>query len=165
MSPVDIAIVVILLVSALIGLFRGFIREMLSLASWVIAFYIAWTFAPLGATYLEPYISQPPLRVVASFVGIFIVVLIVVSIIAYLVYKLFALAGIKGVDRSLGFLFGVARGVVLIAVLILTAVYTDFAAQPWWQSSALVSYFTPVTDFLLTLMPPDVVENFKPKVA
>ena len=164
MSPVDIAIAVIILVSALIGVFRGFIREILSLASWVIALYIAWTFAPLGATYLEPYISQPPLRVVAAFVGIFVVALIVASIIAYLVYKLFALAGIKGVDRSLGFLFGVLRGVLIVAILILVAVYTDFAAQPWWQTSKLVGFFTPITDFLLTLMPPEVVENFQPKV-
>jgi membrane protein required for colicin V production len=164
MSPVDIAIVIILLVSTLIGVFRGFIRETLSLISWVVAFYIAWTFAPLGAVYLEPYLSQPPLRIVAAFVAIFLVALISASIIAYLVYRLFALAGVGGIDRSLGLVFGVARGVLLVAVLILAGVYTDFATQPWWQTSKLVGFFSPITDFLLTLLPADVVENFKPGV-
>ena len=164
MSPVDIAIIVILLVSTIIGIFRGFIREILSLASWIIAIIVAWTFAEFGAAYLEPYISQPPLRVAAAFVGIFIVVLIVLSILSYLLYKLIALAGIGGVDRSLGAVFGVARGVVLIAALILAAVYMDFASQPWWQGSKLVQYFSPVTDFMLSLMPQDIVENFRPKV-
>lgn len=164
MSPVDIAIIVILLVSILIGIFRGFVREILSLASWIIAVFVAWTFAEMGAVYLEPYISQPPLRVVAAFAGIFVVVLILVSIISYLIYRLFALAGITGIDRSLGGLFGVARGVIIIALLILAGVYIDFATQPWWQESKLVGYFTPVTDFLLSLMPQDIVENFRPKV-
>ena len=164
MSPVDIAIIVILLVSTLIGIFRGFVREILSLAAWIIAVVVAWTFAEMGAVYLEPYISQPPLRVVAAFAGIFVVVLIMLSIVSYLIYKLFALAGITGVDRSLGGLFGVVRGVIVIALLILAGVYIDFASQPWWQESKLVEYFTPVTDFLLSLMPQDIVENFRPKV-
>ncbi|MGI9317854.1 MAG: CvpA family protein [bacterium] len=164
MSPVDIAIIVILLVSTLIGIFRGFVREILSLAAWIVAVLVAWTFAEMGAVYLEPYISQPPLRVVAAFAGIFVVVLILLSIISYLIYKLFALAGITGVDRSLGGLFGIVRGIIVIALLILAGVYVDFAAQPWWQESRLVGYFAPVTDFLLSLMPQDIVENFRPKV-
>ncbi len=164
MSLVDIAIIVILLISTLIGVFRGFIREVLSLASWLVALYVGWTFASLGADYLEPYISQPPLRVVAAFAAIFIVVLIIASIISYLLYRLFAIAGISGVDRSLGTLFGIARGVVVVAILILAAVYMDFATQPWWRDAMLVGYFTPVTDFILSLMPVDVVDNFRPKI-
>jgi membrane protein required for colicin V production len=164
MNLVDIAIIVILLISTLIGVFRGFIREVLSLASWLVALYIAWTFASLGAGYLEPYISQPPLRVVAAFAAIFIVVLILASIISYLLYRLFAIAGISGVDRSLGTLFGIARGVVVVAILILAAVYMDFATQPWWREAMLVGYFTPVTDFILSLMPMDVVDNFRPRI-
>jgi membrane protein required for colicin V production len=164
MSPVDIIIIVILLVSTLIGVFRGFVREVLSLASWIIAIFVAWTFAEMGATYLEPYVSQPPLRVAGAFVAIFIIVLIALSIISYLLYKIFALAGIGGVDRSLGALFGVARGVILIAALILGAVYMDFTSQPWWQGTKLVAYFSPVTDFMLSLMPENIVENFRPKV-
>ena len=165
MNIVDIAILVIIVVSALIGVFRGFIREVLSLASWVVAFYIAWRFAEFGASYLEPYIDQPPFRIVASFAGIFIVSLIAVSIISYLLYRIFSIAGISGVDRTLGLLFGVVRGVAIVGGLILAAVFMDFASQPWWDGSKLVMYFEPVVEFFLSLMPPDIRENFTTNTA
>lgn len=164
MNWVDIAIIIILLVSTIIGVFRGFIREVLALASWALALFLAYKFCQLAAVYLEPYISQPPLRVAAAFVGIFIIALIVASIVSYILYRLLSIAGISGIDRSLGALFGVARGVVLIAALILAAVYMDFAAQPWWQGAKLVTYFTPVTDMMLSLMPAEVADNFRPGV-
>jgi len=149
MSPVDIVILVILSLSTLIGVFRGFIREVLSLASWIVALYVAWLFAAQGAVHLEPYIGQPALRIAAAFAGIFVIMLIAASILSYLLYRLLYISGISGMDRSLGAVFGIARGVVLVAAVILAAVYMDFAAQPWWQGSKLVVYFTPVTDFLM----------------
>lgn len=164
MSPVDIVILVILSISTVIGVFRGFIREVLSLASWIIAVYVAWQFAVQGAVYLEPHISQPALRVAASFACIFVLMLIATSILSYMLYRFLYITGISGMDRSLGAVFGIARGVVLVAAVILAALYMDFAAQPWWQGSRLVVYFTPVTDFLLSLMPPDAVANFRPTV-
>ena len=160
MSPVDIAIVVVLLVSAIIGIFRGFIREVLSLASWLVAIYVAWTFAAQGAVYLEPYVSQKELRGIASFAAIFVGTLIIVSIISYVIYRLFALAGITGLDRSLGGIFGLIRGVVIVALMILAATFMDFAPHPWFQSSKLVMYFAPMTEFILSLVPPGVAENF-----
>ncbi|MBX2867520.1 MAG: CvpA family protein [Acidiferrobacterales bacterium] len=160
MSPVDIAIIVVILVSALIGIFRGFIREILSLASWLVALYVAYTFAAQGAVYLEPYISQKELRGIASFAAIFVCTLILVSIVSYVIYRLFALAGITGLDRSLGGLFGLVRGAVVVALLILAATFMDFAPHPWYQSSKLVIYFAPLTEFILSLLPPGVAENF-----
>jgi len=160
MSPVDIAIIVVVLVSALIGIFRGFIREVLSLASWLVALYVAYTFAAQGAVYLEPYISQKELRGIASFAAIFVCTLIVVSIISYIIYRLFALAGITGLDRSLGAIFGLVRGAVVVALLILAATFMDFTPHPWFQTSKLAIYFAPLTDFILTLLPPEVAENF-----
>ena len=96
MSIVDIIIIAVLLISTVIGLFRGFIRELLSLLSWLIALYVAWTFAELGASYLVPYLPQKPLRIVAAFTGIFIVVLILGSIVSYVLYRLFAIAAEAG---------------------------------------------------------------------
>ena len=110
MSPVDIVILIILAISTLIGVFRGFIREVLSLASWIVALYVAWLFAAQGAAYLEPHISQPALRVAAAFAGIFVIMLIAASILSYLLYRLLYISGISGMDRSLGAVFGIARG-------------------------------------------------------
>ncbi len=164
MNPVDIVILVILVISTLMGVYRGFVREALSLAAWVVAVYVAWQFAVPGAALLEDHISQISLRVAAAFAIIFVAVLIAVSILSFMLYRLFALTGISGLDRSLGAVFGITRGVILVAAAILAAVYMNFAAQPWWQGANLVMYFTPVTDFLLSLMPAEAVENFRPLV-
>ncbi len=158
MNIVDIGIVAIVVISLFIGLFRGFIREVLSLFSWISALWVAYKFALVGALYLQPYINQPPLRIVAAFAAIFVVALIVISIFSYLIYRVLSVTGISGVDRSLGTLFGLIRGVVIIAVFILAATFMDFVSQPWWQNSLLIGYFNPVTDFIQSLLPADIVE-------
>jgi membrane protein required for colicin V production len=158
MSVVDIFIIVTLVISLLIGLFRGFIREILSLLSWLGALWLGYAYATLGASYLEPYITQPPLRVVVAFAAIFIVALIGFSIISYLLYRLLSIAGVSGVDRSLGMLFGLVRGFVIVALLILAATFMDFTSQPWWKDSLLVQYFIPVTDLIRSLLPSDIAE-------
>ena len=164
MSLVDIAIVVIVVVSLLIGLFRGFIREVLSLVSWIGALWLAYVYCPLGASYIEPYIDQPPLRIVLAFAGIFVVALIAFSIVSYILYRVLSLAGVSGVDRSLGTIFGLARGIALVGILILAATFMDLTSQPWWRESLLVSYFTPVTEFIRSLLPADISQFVAPKV-
>ena len=159
---VDIAIIIVIVISLLIGVFRGFIREILSLFSWLSALWLAYTYASMGAVYLEPYVDQPPLRAVAAFAGIFIAALISFSIISYLIYKLLAIAGVSGVDKSLGMLFGLLRGIVIVALLILAAAFMDFTSQPWWQDSLLVNHFIPVTELIRSLLPIDLAEVVKP---
>jgi membrane protein required for colicin V production len=81
-----------------------------------------------------------------------------------MIHRLIAVSGISGVDRSLGFLFGIARGVVIVAILILAATFMDMTTQPWWKDSMLVQHFDPVTDMLKSLMPDDVSVYFEPTV-
>jgi membrane protein required for colicin V production len=156
MSVVDIVIIVIVVISLGIGLFRGFIREILSLCSWLGALWLGYVYATMGAAYLEPYISQPPLRVVVAFASIFVVALIGFSIVSYLLYRLLSIAGVSGVDRSLGMLFGLVRGFVIVSLLILASTFMDFTSQPWWTNSLLVQYFNPVTDMIRSLLPSDI---------
>ncbi len=158
MSVLDIFIVAILLISIFIGLFRGFIREILSLFAWLASLWIAYAYATQGAQYLEGYIDQPPLRVVAAFAGIFVATLILLSIVSYVLYRVLSIADISGVDRSLGTFFGLVRGMVIVAVLMLGATFMDFTSQPWWQDSLLVDYFTPVADLVRALLPADIAE-------
>ena len=164
MNSVDIAIVAIVLISMFVGLFRGFIREALSLCSWIVALWIAYNYAVAGALYLLPYIDQPPLRIVVAFALIFVVALILISIFSHLIYRILSLTGISGVDRSLGTLFGLIRGVVIVSVLILAATFMDFTSHPWWQNSLLVGYFNPVTGFIQSLLPADISEFVKPSL-
>ncbi len=158
MPYIDIAILAIVLVSLSIGLARGFIREVLSLFSWLAALWIAWSGALIGAGYLENHITQQPFRVVIAFAGIFLVSLILFSIVSHLLYRLLAVAGISGLDRSLGLLFGLLRGVVIVALLIVVAAFMDFNSKPWWQESLLVDHFDAVIELLRVLLPADLSE-------
>ena len=158
MIIIDIAILAIVFVSLSIGLVRGFIREILSLFSWLGALWIAYTNATTGAGYLENYITQLPFRVVIAFAGIFVVSLILFSIISHLLYRLLAVAGISGIDRSLGLLFGLLRGVVIVALLIVVAAFMDFTSKPWWQESLLVDYFNPVIELIRVILPADLAD-------
>ncbi|NKB64744.1 MAG: hypothetical protein GKR95_22365 [Gammaproteobacteria bacterium] len=72
MSLVDIAIIVVIVVSFVIGWYRGFVKEVFSLFSWLAAVWIAYNYAEIGAVYLEPYISQSVFRVVLAFAGFFV---------------------------------------------------------------------------------------------
>ncbi len=158
MIIVDIAILAIVAASLSIGLVRGFIREILSLFSWLGALWIAYTNANAGASYLENYITQLPFRVIVAFAGIFVISLIIFSIVSHLLYRLLAVAGISGIDRSLGLLFGLLRGVVIVALLIVVAAFMDFTSQPWWQESLLVDYFIPVIELIRIILPADIAE-------
>ncbi len=153
MSIVDIAIIVVIAVSSLIGLYRGFIREFFSLVSWLLALYVAWTFAGSAAVYLESYLDQPDFRVVVSFAGIFVLGLMVLSVISHFLQNLLAFAALIGVDRYLGMLFGVARGVIIVALMIMAGTFMDFASQPWWKTSLLADYLSPVIDLIRGLLP------------
>ena len=104
------------------------------------------------------------MRIVLAFAGIFVVALIAFSIVSYILYRVLSLAGVSGVDRSLGTIFGLARGIALVGILILAATFMDFTSQPWWRESLLVSYFTPVTEFIRSLLPADISQFVAPKV-
>ena len=164
MSLVDIAIVAVILISLSVGISRGFVREILSLASWVVALWAAYVYVGVGEALLAPYIAPPPLRAVASFVVIFVLALIVASLLGRLLIRLQPLGGISGLNRLLGMLFGIARGVVIVALLLLLAIFLELPSQSWWQESLLAHYFTPVADGLRELMSQDFAVYFQPKI-
>lgn len=161
-NAADIIIVCILLLSALISLFRGFVKEALSLVSWFLAFWIAITFCHQVSDLLVNYIKSPTLRLGAAFGGVFIVVLIACAIINTLISTLVHKTGLSGTDRLLGVIFGGVRGVLLIAALLLVAqITTPVQEETWWTGSMLIHYFQPVEVWLQNFIPKDVVEKFK----
>ena len=123
---VDAVVVLILLVSAILAFSRGLVREVLSIAGWIIAAIAAFSFAPQ----VEPIIRELPfinqflqnqceLSILASFVIVFAVTLILVSIFTPLFSGMVSNSALGPLDQGLGFLFGVARGVVLVAVALI----------------------------------------------
>jgi membrane protein required for colicin V production len=111
------------------------VREVISLAGWVIAFLAANLFAAPLAQALPASISHPELRVIVAFVAIFIVTLTITTLAAVLLSKALKAAGLGGLDRTLGGLFGLARAVLIALAFALVAGLTSLPRQPVWRDS------------------------------
>lgn len=138
---VDIVIPGIIAISALFSLMRGFVREALSLLGWLAAFWVALTFAKDLADLFLGGISLPSLRMVVAFTILFVVTLVLTALINHLASQLVKKTGLTGTDRMIGMIFGIARGVVVVAVLVMLAGFTTMPQDPWWHESVLIETF------------------------
>ncbi len=145
---VDWVIVIILLVSSVLSLGRGFVREALSLVNWVTAAIIAMTYRDDLATAFTSYISTPSLRLMAASALLFVVTMIVGGMIIKLITKLVKLGGLGSTDRLLGMIFGALRGVLMITIIVGIADYLPVDQDQWWSASVLIPKFQ---EFAVTL--------------
>ena len=160
MSWPDIIILIIVGLSAVISLFRGFVREVLSLVAWVAAFWVAFTFTEQAAGFLVNYIELPSVRSIVAFVGLLVVTLILIGLINFLIAKLVDKTGLTGTDRFLGVLFGVVRGIAVVGILVLLAAATPVPQDPWWQESMFIGHFQRLAEFGIEFLPPNIAKHF-----
>lgn len=142
MNVADWVIVVVVVISTLISIKRGFVREALSLASWVAALIVAMVFFERLAVVLEPHITMPGLRLIVAFGALFVATLIVGAAVNFLIGELVDLTGLTGTDRALGTVFGMVRGAILVLTLLILmqpVLRTD--DYRWWRESALIPHF------------------------
>ncbi len=158
---IDYILLAIILVSALLSLWRGFVREALSLASWIAAMWIALVFFHDLADWLARWIETPSVRDVVAFGVLFIVTVMVGGLISYLAGQLVAKTGLTATDRVLGVVFGVARGIVIIAVMVLLAGLTALPQDPWWQQSLLLGHFQELALWIKSFLPEDIARNIQ----
>jgi membrane protein required for colicin V production len=161
MNWVDYAILAILVVSAGISVLRGFLREAISLLGWVLAFWLALTFADDIGALLAGHIAQPSMRHGVAFFAIVVVSLVATAIVMYLVRLIIDKTEITGTDRALGIVFGIARGIVIVAILVLLAGLTDVPKDPWWRESTFLPHFQVLAVELQSLLPTDVARLFQ----
>lgn len=147
MNLADGIIVLIVAISASIGLWRGFVREAFSLATWVAAFVVASLFHPGMQQLLESTITTPSVRAATAFAILFIATLIIGALLSRLLTALIEVTGLTGTDRALGIVFGLLRGLILVVVLV-AVLQTSFAHDSWWNESILVPYFLGVQQTL-----------------
>lgn len=159
MNWVDVVIVGVILVSALVSLVRGFVREALSLAVWVAAFWIAIRYAASFEDMFAEHLSTPSLRLGLAFFLLFLAVLVVGGIVNYLISKLVDKTGLSGTDRVLGMAFGAGRGVAVVALLVLFAGLTPLPGDAWWQQSQLLPHFQVLALWLRDFLPPDIASS------
>ncbi|HEX5340431.1 MAG TPA: CvpA family protein [Gammaproteobacteria bacterium] len=161
MSWIDYLILGIIVVSTLVSLFRGFLRETVSLLAWVIGFWLALRFArDLGG--LFGFVHNPSVRVVIGFILIFIVVLMFGATANFFVGKLLKKSGASMADRVLGGLFGLLRGAVIVVVLTLVAGFTMLPRGPTWRNSVLAPYAETLALDLRRWLPPEVAHDMYP---
>lgn len=134
-SWLDIILIVIMLVSGFLAMVRGFTREVLSIFSWAMAAVAALYFTPRYSDLLTPYIDNPSVAQIVFAAGVFIITLIIVSLITFRISDRVLDSRVGALDRSLGFIFGLARGFLLVAIvfILFTALARD---QPEWVSQA-----------------------------
>lgn len=153
---IDYAILAIVGISGVISLMRGFIREALSLAGWIAAFWIAIAYSGRVATWLEGFITVPSVRVVIGFAVLFVMVLLACGIVLRMAGVLVAKTGMSGTDRTLGIVFGVLRGVVVVGLLVLLAGLTALPRDPWWIESSFLPHFVDIAREISAYLPEDV---------
>ncbi|MEM9387371.1 MAG: CvpA family protein [Pseudomonadota bacterium] len=153
---VDNIIIAVIAISVLIGLFRGFVPEVMSIVVWVAAVFLSWQYADLVAVRLEQHIDSPALLTWLSraitFAGVLITGGVTTSLVSLLVEK----TGLSGTDRVLGMAFGFARGVLVVGVLVIFANALELQQESWWDESVLIPYGERVAGVVLTVLPEDV---------
>jgi membrane protein required for colicin V production len=144
----DYLLITVMLISTVISLFRGFFKEALSLATWVIAIWMAWRFGAQFAGGLESWVTEPVLRLWLARGLVCIFVLLAGGLLSRLVNILMLSTGLTGTDRAIGMVFGFGRGVILVGLLVVVLDMMGFSNSVWWQKSKLLPYADPVADII-----------------
>jgi len=155
----DYAILAVIAISVLVGVLRGFVKEVFSLLVWSAAFLVAYHFAGDVANWMEDAVTLPSARMAMGFTGLFVAVLLVGGLMNYLLGRLVETTGLSGTDRLLGGVFGAGRGLVLVVAVVLVAGFTPIPADPWWKESATIQRLMPLVSWAAEHLPESVVEH------
>lgn len=135
MASLDWIFAAVLLASMLIGAWRGLVFEVLSLLGWGVSFFVAQWFAEDMAALLPLGASAGSLRYAAGFVVVFVASVFACGLVTWLAKKLVDSIGLRPADRTLGAVFGVLRGMVLLLAVAVVAGLTPMHEALWWQES------------------------------
>jgi len=152
----DFVIIGVIILSVLVSFFRGFLRETISLVSWIAGVVIALRFSQQASSWFESFVSSPTLRYIFAFIALFIAVLIVGMLVGFVVKKGIDASGFSIADRMLGAIFGFARGVLLIAIVLIFVTMTQFKNTDAIVHSELTSTFMPLVTWLNSIFPKQI---------
>ena len=165
MSWADYAVLGVIAVSVVIGLWRGLVSEVMALLIWIAAFWVAWAFGASVSAQFRGLIEMPSLRVLAGYGLCFLVVLLLGALVRFIVSRLVESTGLTGTDRLLGMLFGLMRGVLVVILLVFVLGFTPFSRDPWWKQSPLIGKAQVGAGWLVQRLPGDLRGYLKPEDA
>ncbi len=158
----DIIFIIILAISTLIGLFRGAVREVLSLVGLAVSIYLAFKFADaLSNNYISQFFEQQPrISYIIAFVIIIVASIFAIALINLLFSQLLKVSGLSFVDRFLGLVFGILRGGLFCAILTMVITFIPGTTQAdWWKKSSLAPFFQNIASYSSDYIP-DSVKNY-----
>ena len=165
MTVVDVVVIFVIFLSALFSLIRGFVKEAISLATWIIAIWLAATFAPQLADALPSNIESEAARQAIGFGVLFVLTLMVGTLVNMLVSQVVKKTGLSGADRIFGVVFGVLRGGLIIIVFVIIGGMTALPETDWWQSSTLLQWFESTAIVIQEYIPEDLNLSYQPAPA
>lgn len=161
MTVFDYIVLAVMIGSVVVGMVRGLVAEVLSLGSWLIAFWCAKEFSPAISTFLPADIPSEGLRLVAAFVLLFFLVWLLSALLRVTLTRLLDSAGLGGVNRFFGTVFGLARGMVLVTILVLIGGLSDLPSQPAWRNALLAYPLESVALSLRSWLPPMLADSIR----
>lgn len=152
-SWLDGLILTIIVLSVLISVVRGFMKEVLSLMSWFASFYLAYRYYEVLAGSLDGIISNASMRFGMSFMLIFIGSVIAFGTITFFVLRILKITGMNTFDRSFGAVFGAARGLLIVNLFIIVGSSLSLTGYLWWQQSYMIKHLMPQVVWLQKKLP------------
>jgi len=159
MTWFDYAVLAIVGISVLLSIIHGFVRELLALASWIVAFLAAQNYAADVTPLLPAALTSESLRLLAAFLAIFLTVLLAMTLVASLLSRLFRSAGLGPADRVLGAVFGLVRGFAIVMVVVLLAGLTALPRQPVWRDAMFSAPLEALANVIKVWLPYDLSQH------
>lgn len=135
MTSFDYAVIAIIVLSAMVGWWRGFMYELFSLIGWLAAYIVARTFSAQALPYVPEAVGADNIRSAAAFAALFIATLIVGALFAWFLARLAKFAGLAGMDSKFGAIFGMLRGMLMVIALVWLGGLTALPQQPFWRDA------------------------------
>ena len=161
MNSFDYTVLIIIGVSIVVSMMRGALRELLSIAGWLVAFYVAKTYAIQLITLLPLAIPTLQLRVLAAFIILFLGVLLVVNLLAIALSSLIKKIGLGWVNRFFGAFLGFAKGLIIVCVIVFLAGLTSIPKDARWTNAMFSSPLEALIKTVLPWLPLTVAQHVK----
>lgn len=161
MTVFDLIVIAIVAVSVGISIWRGVVREVLALASWIGAFWIAKELAGFIATWLPDSVSNPGLRLLFGFIAVMLASLLVFSLTGMLIVHFVKVAGLSASDRMLGAAFGLLRGLLIAVTVVLLGGMTSAPREPYWRDALLSAPLEAAALWVKPWLPGDVARRVR----
>lgn len=152
MNGADWFILGLIVVSSVIGILRGFMREAISLVTWIVGLWLAWTFSDVVEPHLGGMLGQPNVKVWVARLIVLVVILLIGTVAGTVVSYVMRHSPFGAADRTLGFFFGLLRGGILVGVAVIFGQTVDLHREGWWKESALLPYAEHVGDWVRHLV-------------